>query len=79
MEWVPEWAWADAEQASVLETAEVKNKRDDVLSAIFAVIRDYFISNGKESVLVSELEKVISRRGYTAMQFQVGEGEASEE
>ena len=66
-------------KASVLETAEVKNKRDDVLSAIFAVIRDYFISNGKESVLVSELEKVISRRGYTAMQFQVGEGEASEE
>ena len=43
------------------------------------MIRDYFISNGKESVLVSELEKVISRRGYTAMQFQVGEGEASEE
>ena len=66
-------------KASVLETTEAKGKRDDVLAAIFAVIRDYFIANGKESVMISELEKVLSRRGYTAMQFQVGEDGASEE
>lgn len=65
-------------KASVLDTEEVKNKREDVLSAIFAVVRDYFVANAADAVMVEELEKHVNHRGYTAMQFQVGEGGRSE-
>ena len=65
-------------KASVLDTEEVKNKREDVLSAIFAVVRDYFVANTADAVMVEELEKHVNHRGYTAMQFQVDEGGRSE-
>lgn len=65
-------------KASVLDTEEVKNKREDVLSAIFAVVRDYFVANAADAVMVEELEKHVNHRGYTAMQFQVDEGGRSE-
>ena len=65
-------------KASVLDTEEVKNKREDVLSAIFAVVRDFFVANAADVVMVEELEKHVNHRGYTAMQFQVGEGGRSE-
>ena len=59
-------------KASVLSTDDTTNRREDVLSAVFAVIREYFVSTEREQVEVSELETVVARKGFTVMQLQVG-------
>lgn len=59
-------------KASIIDTEDSKNKREDVLSSVYAVIREFFVANEITSVKVDKLESYVMRKGYTAMQLQVG-------
>lgn len=58
-------------KASIVDTEDSKNKREDVLSSVYAVIREFFVANEVSKVKVEKLEPYVVRKGYTAMQLQV--------
>ena len=59
-------------RASVVEVDEAKNKPEDVLSSIFAIIREFCVSREYTSLDIDEIQRYVNRKGYTAMQFEVG-------
>lgn len=59
-------------KASIIDTEDSKNKREDVLSSVYAIIREYFIANEITSVKLDKLEPYVTRKGYSSMQLQVG-------
>ena len=58
-------------KASIIDTEDSKNKRDDVLSSVYAIIREYFIANEITYVKLDKLEPYVTRKGYSSMQLQV--------
>ena len=58
-------------RASVTEVDEVKNKPEDVLSSIFAIIREYCVSKEFTTLDVDDIQRYVNRKGYTALQFEV--------
>lgn len=58
-------------KASIVDTEDSQNKREDVLSSVYAVIREFFVANEISKVKVEKLEPYVVRKGYTAMQLQV--------
>ena len=59
-------------KASIIDTEDSKNKREDVLSSVYAIISEYFIANEITSVKLDKLEPYVTRKGYSSMQLQVG-------
>ena len=59
-------------KASVVEADDIKGKPDDVLSSIFAIIREYCVAKEHTSIEVDEIQRYVARKGYSAMQFEVG-------
>ena len=59
-------------KASIIDTEDSKNKREDVLSSVYAVIREFFVANEVTEVKMEKLEAYVVRKGYSAMQLQVG-------
>lgn len=59
-------------KASVVEADDIKGKPEDVLSSIFAIIREYCVAKEHTSIDVDEIQRYVARKGYSAMQFEVG-------
>lgn len=58
-------------KASVLDTEDSKNRREDVLSAVYAVVREYFVAKGVDTLEVEEVEKYVGRKGFSQIQLEV--------
>ncbi|KAK8797943.1 hypothetical protein WA171_005472 [Blastocystis sp. BT1] len=57
-------------KASVVEADDIKGKPEDVLSSIFAIIREYCVAKEHTSIEVDEIQRYVARKGYSAMQFE---------
>lgn len=61
-------------KASVLESEEPSNRREDVLSVVYAVVRELFVGKGVDVMDVGEVERFVMRKGFSQIQLEVRKG-----
>ena len=61
-------------KASVLESEEPSNRREDVLSVVYAVVRELFVGKGVDVMDVGEVERFVMRKGFSQIQLEVRDG-----
>ena len=61
-------------KASVLESEEPSNLREDVLSVVYAVVRELFGGEGVDVMDVGEGEWLGMRKGFSQIQLEVRKG-----
>lgn len=58
-------------KASVVEVEEVKGRPEDIISTIFAYIREFCVAKENSTINVEEIRQYITRKGYSTIQFEV--------
>ena len=59
-------------KASVVEVEEVKGRPEDIMSSIFAIIREFCVAKENTTIRLDEIQQYVSRKGYSSIQFEVG-------
>ena len=59
-------------KASVVEVEEVKGRPEDIMSSIFAIIRECCVAKENTTIRLDEIQQYVTRKGYSSIQFEVG-------
>lgn len=65
-------------KASVVEVDEVKGRPEDIMSSIFAIIREFCVTKENSTINLEEIQQYVMRKSYSILQFEVESVDASD-